>query len=123
MSNNKDIKDTDQHPNMNFEDNIYSKNRLDMNMVVMYGGIPTPEPDFIDFNNPSVTDLGEIMTEQLNKSAFQDVLDALNNAEKNKDNKVLFKYWMIMSFNLLNNHLKENNVSQDDFKSIEKLLK
>lgn len=126
---NKDPKDTDQHPNMNFENEIYSTNRLDMNMVVMYGGInPRPygplddNPTWIPAPNIDEVKPADPIPVQ-EPTLLQGVFEALAEAIKNKDNKVLFKYWMITASNRLNDELKNHNISKNDFEAIKNLLK
>lgn len=126
---NKDPKDTDQHPNMNFENEIYSTNRLDMNMVVMYGGInPRPlgpaedNPTWIPTPNIDEVKPADPLPVQ-EPALLQGVFEALAEAIKNKDNKVLFKYWMITASNRLNDELKNHNISKNDFEAIKNLLK
>lgn len=126
---NKDPKDTDQHPNMNFENEIYSTNRLDMNMVVMYGGInPRPYGPVIDdptwIPAPSIDEVKSVDPLPVQEpTLLQGVFEALAEAIKNKDNKVLFKYWMITASNRLNDELKNHNISKNDFEAIKNLLK
>ena len=126
---NKDPKDTDQHPNMNFENEIYSTNRLDMNMIVMYGGInPGPlgpvedNPIWIPTLNIDEVKPADPLPVQ-EPTLLQGVFEALAEAIKNKENKVLFKYWMITASNRLNDELKNHNISKNDFEAIKNLLK
>lgn len=126
---NKDPKDTDQHPNMNFENEIYSTNRLDMNMVVMYGGInPRPYGPLDDnptwIPAPNIDEVKPVDPLPVQEpTLLQGVFEALAEAIKNKDNKVLFKYWMITASNRLNDELKNHNISKNDFEAIKNLLK
>lgn len=118
-----DIKDGKNHPNMNFENEVYRT-------VALYGMAP------IDRTLPSPFDIPQIDPEKFNpiisppnfitidppktnQSTLDNLIENLNNLKSCNSKDKNYSLYLKMSFLLMQKLLKENNFTDEQIKELE----